>query len=773
MMKLKLSSKAQTLKDLKEVITSATVLPLIKFKALEYKSQKEYILNQCFDIFNTKLIVRSSSQNEDNLEYSNAGRFESVLNVKLEKDEINQAILKVIKSYENTCTNDEVFIQPMLENISMSGVVFTADMDTLSPYYIINYDISGTTTNVTSGISNDLKTFISYKDYKHIEDKKLELLLKASKECEDIFDNNFLDIEFAISQDTLYILQVRAIVINDKKDISTIDLKDSLQKIYRKIQRLNVQHPKLLGKKSIFGVMPDWNPAEIIGVKPKRLALSLYKELITDEIWAYQRDNYGYRNLRSFPLLVSFLGVPFIDVRVSFNSFIPEDLNDDIASKLVDYYIDELSNNITYHDKVEFKIVYSCYFFGISNKLAILENNDFNKDEIKQIKVSLLELTNKAINIEDGLYKQDILKIQILKVNYEKIINSSLSLIDKIYWLNEDCKRYGTLPFAGVARAAFIAVQFLNSLVEEKVLTSKEYDSFLNSLNTVSKQLNKDKSCMSKDEFIKLYGHLRPGTYDINSKRYDEDYGKYFSSMNNNVKSENFKFSLQQKQKIQQLLYYNGLTLEVEDFILFLKEAIEGREYLKFIFTKSLSKMLQYIEELGIKYAISREDIAYLDIQIILNLYSTLDHRDVKDILNNDIVKNKLFYQYTKAIKLPSLILDENDIYKFYLEKNEPNFITLKNVQSKIVNSNNLINSNLKDKIICIESADPGYDYLFTKDISGLITCYGGANSHMAIRCAELGIPAVIGCGENDFSLYEKANILSIDSLNKQVKILS
>ncbi len=772
-MKLKLSSKAQTLKDLKEVITSATVLPLIKFKALEYKSQKEYILNQCFDIFNTKLIVRSSSQNEDNLEYSNAGRFESVLNVKLEKDEINQAILKVIKSYENTCTNDEVFIQPMLENISMSGVVFTADMDTLSPYYIINYDISGTTTNVTSGISNDLKTFISYKDYKHIEDKKLELLLKASKECEDIFDNNFLDIEFAISQDTLYILQVRAIVINDKKDISTIDLKDSLQKIYRKIQRLNVQHPKLLGKKSIFGVMPDWNPAEIIGVKPKRLALSLYKELITDEIWAYQRDNYGYRNLRSFPLLVSFLGVPFIDVRVSFNSFIPEDLNDDIASKLVDYYIDELSNNITYHDKVEFKIVYSCYFFGISNKLAILENNDFNKDEIKQIKVSLLELTNKAINIEDGLYKQDILKIQILKVNYEKIINSSLSLIDKIYWLNEDCKRYGTLPFAGVARAAFIAVQFLNSLVEEKVLTSKEYDSFLNSLNTVSKQLNKDKSCMSKDEFIKLYGHLRPGTYDINSKRYDEDYGKYFSSMNNNVKSENFKFSLQQKQKIQQLLYYNGLTLEVEDFILFLKEAIEGREYLKFIFTKSLSKMLQYIEELGIKYAISREDIAYLDIQIILNLYSTLDHRDVKDILNNDIVKNKLFYQYTKAIKLPSLILDENDIYKFYLEKNEPNFITLKNVQSKIVNSNNLINSNLKDKIICIESADPGYDYLFTKDISGLITCYGGANSHMAIRCAELGIPAVIGCGENDFSLYEKANILSIDSLNKQVKILS
>jgi hypothetical protein len=77
--------------------------------------------------------------------------------------------------------------------------------------------------------------------------------------------------------------------------------------------------------------MPDWNPAKIIGVKPKKLALSLYKELVTDNVWAYQRDNYGYKNLRSHPLLVSFLGVPFIDVRVDFNSFIPKNLENRTA----------------------------------------------------------------------------------------------------------------------------------------------------------------------------------------------------------------------------------------------------------------------------------------------------------------------------------------------------------------------------------------------------------------------------------------------------------
>ena len=85
--------------------------------------------------------------------------------------------------------------------------------------------------------------------------------------------------------------------------------------------------------------MPDWNPAEIIGVCPKPLALSLYKELVTDATWAYQRHNYGYRNLRSYPLLLNFGGRPYIDVRVSFNSFIPAKLSDELGEQLVNYYL--------------------------------------------------------------------------------------------------------------------------------------------------------------------------------------------------------------------------------------------------------------------------------------------------------------------------------------------------------------------------------------------------------------------------------------------------
>ena len=92
----------------------------------------------------------------------------------------------------------------------------------------------------------------------------------------------------------------------------------------------------------MYGLMPDWNPAEIIGCKPKPLSLSLYRELITNSIWAYQRNNYGYKNLRSFPLLIEIEGIPYIDVRASFNSFIPKELDNNTSEKLVNYYLDKL-----------------------------------------------------------------------------------------------------------------------------------------------------------------------------------------------------------------------------------------------------------------------------------------------------------------------------------------------------------------------------------------------------------------------------------------------
>jgi glutamine kinase len=750
---------------------------MVKFAAIDFDKTKEQIVQQLQSTFKSNVIVRSSSSNEDCISSSNAGSFDSVADIDPQNNSsLAAAIEQVIGSYKNTLNKkDQIFVQTMLQEVSMSGVVFSADIDTLSPYYIINYDESGQTDSVTSGNSNDLKTFITFKGFNNIRHTKIKKVLTAVQECETLFDNHFLDVEFAFSDDDLYILQVRAIATESKDVLADIDLVTSLRKLSNKITKLNAPHPNLLGDKTIFGVMPDWNPAEIIGIKPKRLALSLYKELITDETWAYQRDNYGYRNLRGHPLLVSFLGVPFIDVRISFNSFIPKSLDENIATKLVNYYLDKLTQNRKSHDKIEFDIIYSCYFFGIEKKLNTLSAYGFVNDEIKSISSSLLVLTNKVIDTEHGLYKKDLAKVEKLEKKFDDIVNSQLSVIDKIYWLIKDVKRYGTLPFAGIARAGFIAVQILKSLVEEKIISQEDYDSFLSTLNTISQKLSVDSQKMSKEEFSSIYGHLRPGTYDILSKRYDESYDLYFhkSLSGSNVRQEEFTFTKIQKEKIEQLILEKNLNTNFENLILFIKESIEGREYAKFLFTKHLSQVILYIEEFGARFHITKEELAHLDIQKVVNLYATLDHRDVADILNKDIKTNADLYNYTKAIKLPSLIVKEEDIYNFFLEENEANFITLKRHEASIVFEDKILASDIEGKIVCIKSADPGYDYLFSKRIGGLITCYGGANSHMAIRCAEMGIPAVIGCGEKSFSVYSNAHSILIDALNMQVKVLS
>ena len=70
-----------------------------------------------------------------------------------------------------------------------------------------------------------------------------------------------------------------------------------------------------------------------------------------------------------------------------------------------------------------------------------------------------------------------------------------------------------------------------------------------------------------------------------------------------------------------------------------------------------------------------------------------------------------------------------------------------------------------------IESADPGYDWIFTNNIKGLITKYGGAASHMSIRCSEFNIPAAIGCG-NKFDSLINSNEVIIDCNNQIIKKL-
>lgn len=377
-------TKAGMLSYLKEHIPSINILPLLVIRSGCFFSDSDETVGTVLEFAaGRRLAVRSSSVMEDAADYSNAGKFRSILNVIPEQQTIRRAVEEVYRSY-GTDMDEEILIQPMLEDIRKSGVAFTADMDTFADYYTVNFHEGEDSAAVTGGSTDSLKTFIKYKgDSSTTSDRDIKKVLEACHQIEGFLGEGALDIEFATDKaGKVFILQVRPIAKGDKRILEKVDLSPVLKRIYKKVRKLSARHPFLLGHTTCFGVMPDWNPAEILGACPKKLSVSLYKELVTDSVWAHQRHDYGYRDLTMHPLMVSFCGIPYIDTRITFNSFVPEKLNVKIAEKLVDYYLDKLAQYPKYHDKIEFEIVFSCYYFGLHEKLKELLGYGFNENDV-------------------------------------------------------------------------------------------------------------------------------------------------------------------------------------------------------------------------------------------------------------------------------------------------------------------------------------------------------------------------------------------------------
>lgn len=771
-MPLAFSTKAGTLAALKGVLKTARIAPLRVFSVATWQADRQTCLTGAVESVGlAPWIVRSSCGREDGAESSNAGVFLSIPNVNL--DGLEAAVEQVIAAYGEAHATDEVLIQPMLTQVVRSGVAFSHDPNICAPYRVVNWSEGGDTAAVTGGQGG--RVWQQAANSAVSPTPTLAPIVALVDELLALFGGVPLDCEFAVTreggEEVLWLLQVRPLILSGASQSPEAQA-IYLEAIQRKVARGMQPHPFLMGRRTVYGVMPDWNPAEIVGIRPKPLALSLYRELITDAIWAYQRHNYGYRNLRSFPLMPHFFGLPYIDVRLSFNSFIPADLDEGLAGRLVDHYIDRLLAEPTLHDKVEFEIVFSCYTLDLPQRLERLAEAGFSQHEREAIAHSLRKLTNRIVHPKDGLWRGDAAKIDTLTARRDELLASSADPLERIYWLLEDAKRYGTLPFAGLARAGFVAVQMLKSLVAVGVFSPADYDSFIGGVSTVSGQLARDRATLDKATFLARYGHLRPGTYDILSPRYDEAPELYFDWTRRPPIPEPvkpFALTLPQMREIVKLLEAHGLQPDPVGLFDFMQAGIELRELAKFHFTRNLSDALALINEVGGQYGFTRDDLAYCDIATFRELHVAAT--DPKDVLLRSIAQGKARYAETLKISLPPLIAKPEDVWAFEWPETAPNFITQKQLTAPVVGCH--ARERLAGAIVCIPNADPGFDWLFAYPIGGLITAWGGANSHMAIRAGELGLPAVIGAGEVLYRRWSEAQRLHLDCAGRRVEVLA
>ncbi len=769
---MNISTKANTLEIIKKY-NNKIVPQFLFFKKKFFLKKKNDCINNIKKQFNCDIIIRSSALNEDSKKNSRAGYYDSHIVKKKNFSVIEEKINHIIRKFKND--NDQILIQKFISKPDIAGVVFTKDKTTNSHYYDINYDKSGKSDLITSGKFNPtLKSTTIFKDCNYIPDK-FKQLIKVIKVLEKTFNNDRLDIEFCIKKNNLSILQCRPL-LGHKKKVNKQKLNLVLANLAAKFDKTNQKNETLFGNKTVLSNMSDWNPAEMIGRKPSQLASSLYSELITNSIWSQQRSDYGYKDVYPNKLMLNFAGTPYIDLRVDLNSFLPRDLNENISTKLINFYINRITKNPEIHDKIEFELINTCFDFSLLNNKSL----PLKKSEKKVFISCLKELTNKIINPKYNVLNKEIKRIDILKQKISSIKRSKLSHIQKIYYLISDCKRFGTLSFAGIARCAFISKSILDSLLKTKLISNKDLENFYLSLNTISKKINHDyyisKKKNSFKKFLLDYGHLRPSTYSILTKNYEKNFRNYFSNESKEpfLKNKNkFRFDKKKINKINKIFKKNSLEFNFEQFINFAKKSIEQREYSKLIFTKSINEIFINLENLANETDIDVKKFQHLDIDIILKSFNNLEQERLRKIISRNISINEKSYKFSQFILSPDVITDKKDFYIFQNISSKENYISKETQIGEIIELNKISNFKLvSNKFVLIENADPGYDFLFSYNIKGLVTKYGGSNSHMAIRCMELGLPAIIGVGDRVYKDFARSKKVYIDCNNKKYSII-
>lgn len=778
------ASKAQTLKNVESMVTLFKVPELVIFNTELFSAISEEVIRDIKSTFSGRpVVIRSSAIDEDGTQTALAGEYDSVLNVSsVDSEAIRAAIATVIASYERNgprTGGDEVIVQEMVLNTCMSGVVFTHDLNTGAPYYVINYDdVSGLTNTVTSGDGEyaNRTLYIHRGASQSLRSERFQRLMQAIQELEKIMGSQFLDVEFALGDDfTPYLLQVRAITTQPNWNRAVANRIDAaLQGIQSFVKARLQPVAGVYGSTTVLGQMPDWNPAEMIGRAPRALAFSLYKTLITDHAWRSAREAMGYAVPIGQPLMVSLAGQPFIDTRLSFHSFLPAGLSPEISEKLVNVWVTKLQANPELHDKVEFEVAITNYSFDIDEKIETLIGGSLDDMERSAFKETLRQQTSALLsNSSKGGISNALVKVEELA--RKQVKSPQLPVIQDItalYPMIDDCIRLGTVPFSILARHGFIARTILLSLINRDIFTMEDIESIQSGVRTVASTLVNDMRRLQLDEisraeFMSEYGHLRPGTYDILSRRYDQmpDLGMNDSQVSPEQDLNEFVISEQQKRKMDQLLKEEGFPeLNAEKLLDYVQAATIGREYGKFVFTRSVSEMLEIIANFGEQHGLSREEMSHVSLRSLLDVVTKSSEGSIEERLRKIAEDEAEQHALSAAIRLPQVLFDEAGVHVVPFQISHPNYITHKKIMAACVCL--LIGKTapeLTGKIVLIENADPGFDWIFSQQIGGLITKYGGANSHMAIRCAEFGIPAAIGCGEQRFEVFIRANQILLD----------
>ena len=734
---------------------SKSIIKLFDNFAFSKEVKKEIIKS----IDKSKLYaVRSSGTKEDLESHSFAGQYQTYLNVELE--DITKRIIDCYKSMfsdvvlnyivnNNLSTTDlaiSVIVEEMVDS-DISGICFTINPITGNDKTMLIEVGEGLGENIVSGRNKPEQYYYNWYDNETKYDSNNKLLSKELLEnCAEDFYKIMAyfgypcDIEFAIKNNKLYILQAR------------------------KITKIKYQEFKYL-----------WSTADFKDGGVSASVCTPYMWSLYEYIWEYSLRKY------------------IVDSKLVKDSDLPSKLGEmfygrcywnltavkQAMSRVIGYKEREFDNEYgiypTYEGDgettgVSLKSIIDIIKMAIAQKKIVKERND-NKEKLKDEllekyynyktnydnnKISNIKKEFKRLTHDDYLFSESTYFLQI----FINTVHQSLNKDSLLKYISEE--DYLTL-ISSIDNISHLLPFYEMWDVSRKIRQNKNDLKYWNSnaVDKIVKDYQKDNNKFNDvKEIIDKYGYHSDKELDVTYPCYYEDISPIITNIKDLIAlDDNYspeKDQLAGKEKYEEKLEELKQELspskysKLEKKITIIRDMLWWREefrdlstrfyYLIRIYTVLLSKEL--VKE---KIISNEEDIWFLKVG---NLWDFLDKKINKEQLNELISKNKKYYRafrnYMSENEIGSLFSEENAQIKNSLKGLGANNGTVTGV-ARVIESFDEIDRLQEGDILITKFTDTGWTPKFAI-LSGIVTEYGGVLCHAAIVSREYGIPAIVSC---------------------------
>ena len=691
---------------------------------------------------NIKYAVRSSCKLEDSETESHAGEFKTFLNVN--KSDIKSKVDEVVASYNGL--PGEVIIQEMVD-ADLSGIVFTAN-----PIGILNEMVITVGKGLGNNVVEDKIDTTTY--FYNVDDKKyyfsgdedllssevLKALIDEVEFIQLVIDEfgdltKYIDIEFAIKDNEVFILQIRPIttlkedaeviildnsnIVESYPGISLPLTQDFVTEIYYKVFR-----------QLILRVTQD---DELV----KKLDPDLQNMVDTCNGRMYYRISNWYSVLDIMPFSRKIIS---------------------IWQEMLGVHNTKVTKRFNISTKTKLKVIKQIVALAKSNQsnMKIL-NNTFNS------KISTYRTLIEDCNS----------KVQLL--NVYKIIMDNLTSMWDITLINDMYTFIFTALAGKKAKAKLKNIQNLESMKPVHKLNKIVELYSIHGDDGVYKIFETD--------YIDTYGDRCIGELKLETKTYRTnpellyDYIKDKSAIITNSDTDLVKLSYQLTSK-DDIKNEDDKSVKYGYFAKKAKSGIKNRETSRMnrtrIFGLARDIMLQVGEMLAKDgYIDNYRDVFYLKFNELC------EDKDYRDLVKLRKEQYKQFENIPNFNRLEFLerVTDKSlcNIHHKKIDEHTEFFgvgsSLGKVVGEVIVIDNPSTTIDTHNKIIVTESTDPGWVFLI-KNSLGIVTERGSMLSHTAIVTRELGKPAVVNV-KGIMDNLKTGDKIELDAYTGTVKLLA